>query len=146
MSAASPIAERYLDAFRHRRALASALVELSVEQTQLLATEDYPSLSALLAHKQQLIDALLAESVAGWRSERDRLPPGLRGDCEAILDETEQLMNQLLSLEADSTARLQQQRDVTERLLGDVNHGREAFAAYESPSDPIPIRRLDLDL
>jgi hypothetical protein len=141
-------ADRYLDAFRSRRAYARALVELSAEQAELVAAEDYAALTALLTHKQQLIDALLEPTIAwqAWRTDRDKLPNIVRRDCEAILDEAEQLLNELLTCEADSTARLQQQRDTTERLLGEVNHGREAFTAYESPSDPIPIRRLDLDL
>lgn len=145
-------AEQYLAAFRGRQAYCRALIELSSEQQALVTNEDYPGLVALLTHKQQLIDALLesgrepADLWQSWRQDRDHLPGDVRQACEAALDDAEQLLRQVLFLETDSTGRLQQKRDVTERLLREVNHGHQALAAYESPPDPSAFRRLDLDL
>jgi hypothetical protein len=142
----------FLAAFRSRHALCAALVELSEVQQALVAAEDYAALVELLSHKQRLIDSLLDSGRESpplwqqWRAERDRLPSDLRHECTTILDEADRLLNQVLTLESESTQHMQQHRDVTERRLRDVNHGSQALAAYDVPSEPSRSRRLDLDL
>uniref|UniRef100_A0A7C2NYZ2 Flagellar protein FlgN n=1 Tax=Schlesneria paludicola TaxID=360056 RepID=A0A7C2NYZ2_9PLAN len=152
MTTASAPADRYLAAFRSRRECCRALLELSAQQQTLAASGNYAELLELLAHKQQVLDVLVdpgRETLTlwqTWRQERDALPGEARRACEAILDEAEQMLQQLLGLEADSTAVLTVRRDHTEQLLRDVNQGRQALAAYQSPSDAVAAPRLDLDL
>jgi hypothetical protein len=145
-------ANQYLAAFRSRRECCRALLDLSVRQQALVTAENHAGLVELLTHKQQVLDALLdagrhpIDLWQTWRDDRDQLPGDLRQSCEAVLDDTEHLLQQLLTLEADSAAVLTRQRDETGRLLRDVNHGRQALAAYQSPSDAAASQRLDLDL
>ncbi|HUQ71898.1 MAG TPA: flagellar export chaperone FlgN [Planctomycetaceae bacterium] len=145
-------ADRYLAAFRSRREYCRALLDLSVEQQALVTAEDYPGLVELLNHKQQLLDALLdagrepAALWQAWRTERDHMPGDVRQACEVVLDDAEQLLQQLLALEAESTQRFSANREIAQQLLRDVNQGSQLLAAYQSPSDPAAFRRLDLDL
>ncbi|MDZ4686364.1 MAG: flagellar export chaperone FlgN [Planctomycetaceae bacterium] len=152
MTTATLTADRYLAAFRSRREYCRALLDLSVEQQALVTAEDYPGLVELLNHKQQLLDALLdagrepAALWQAWRTERDHMSGDVRRACEAVLDDAERLLQELLSIETESTQQFSANREIAQQLLRDVNQGSQLLAAYQSPSDPTAFRRLDLDL
>jgi len=135
MTMPSPHAD-FLAAFRARRAHCRALLELTMEQRALIATDDYTQLLRLLSHKQQVLDALLSvgrEPVdvwGAWRSERERVPQPLRAECERTLAETEELLSQLLAQEQTCTAYLADRRHATESALCALNHGSAAQAGY----------------
>jgi len=144
-------AEEFLTAFRARRAYCRALLDLSAEQSALIAADEYSELIALLGHKQQLLDALLdvgrqpVDLWRAWATERDRLSAPLRQQCEETLAETESLLQELAAAEQSSTDLLTIRRDATEQALGTVNHGGAAHAAYGSLSDAAASRRLDVN-
>ncbi len=146
------LADRYLDAFRTRRACCRALLELSRRQADLISVRDYAALIDLLGHKQQLIDELAAPHGGlspwwrGWKTDRERLAPGERAACEAVLDETETLLAELLSLDAAGTATLSTERESTAAALAEVNHAGLALEGYLPPAEVAVSRRLDLGL
>lgn len=145
-------AERYLEAFRCRTAYCRALLELSSRQQDYIAASDYAGLIELLTHKQQLLDELTNVNHDGsnlwqtWRTERDRLPQAERQACERVLDEADELLKRLLSLEQSSTDLLSDRRDSTQLALAEVNQGGVAMQGYLSPAEATVSRRLDLDL
>ncbi len=145
-------ADRYLEAFRSRTACCRALLELSSQQQDYIAASDYAGLIELLTHKQQLLDVLSNDSRDGsdlwqaWRTERDHLPHADRRACEQVLDEADELLKQLMSLEQSSTDLLSSRREATQLALAEVNHGGLAMHGYQSPAEANVSRRLDLDL
>jgi hypothetical protein len=142
----------FLTAFRTRRECCRALLALSTEQQALIAADDYSGLLALLAHKQQVLDALLndrgepGELRRAWQSARDRFPARMRQECEQTLAETEDLLRQLLASEQAAADLLTARRDATEQALAAVHRGGEAQAAYDAPLSGDLSRRLDVDL
>jgi hypothetical protein len=151
MTLASPHADRFLAAFRARRGYCQALLELSQRQQSLIAADDYADLVSLVAHKQQVLDALLeaghepAELWRAWRSERAALPDSLRQECDRTLADTEQLLQHLLSIDQSSIELLSRRRDAAERELCAVNQGDAAQSAYGAPLVAVAPRRLDVN-
>ncbi len=145
-------ADFYQQAFRARTACCRALLELTQQQQDCLASEDYTVLLELLVQKQQLLDEITTTGPGGpelwqdWRTEREFLPPSSRAACEATLDEAEELLKELLHLENASTCELMSRREDTRRALADLNQGSAAALEYQSPVRTAVSRRLDLDL
>ncbi len=144
--------EHYLADFRIRVACCQALAELSERQRELIIVGDFSGLLELLNQKQQLLDQLLCSSNRdseiwrSWRVDRDTLAAADRTACEALLDEVEVLMMQLLTLEETSTEMLTERRNETAAALVEVNHAGIAVQGYQSPHEMSVSRRLDLDL
>lgn len=127
----------FLAAFRERRALCAALLELSRFQAECIRQDDYTELLALLNQKQHLLDdvaraAREQESAwSSWSDQRDRLPAAERAECERELAQIEDLLATLLREEQAGTQLLNQRRDATLRELATVNQGGRVRAAYD---------------
>lgn len=146
------LADHYLSAFRMRAACCRAVQELSERQPACIAAGNYEELIELLNHKQLLVDQLIGNDGTSqslwraWQADRDQLAQTERTACEAVLDETESLLRQILEQDAASTHDMQSQRDTTQAALSEINHAGQAARGYESPYEMSVSRRLDLDL
>jgi len=130
----------YLAAFRERRALCAALLELSRSQADCIRDDDYTELLALLNQKQQLLDDVAraareqGPAWSSWSDQRDRLPAAEREECERELVQIEELLALLLREEQSGTQLLKERQDVTLRELASVNQGGRVHQAYEGSS------------
>lgn len=128
----------YLAAFRERRAVCAALLELSCAQAACIRNDDYTELLALLNQKQQLLDdaarAAREQQPAwsSWSDQRDRLPAAERAECEHELAQIEDLLDRLLREEQSGTQLLNERHDATLRELASVNQGVRVREAYDS--------------
>lgn len=144
--------QQYLTAFRAQAACCQALAELSQAQQTCLAAADYAGLIELLGRKQQLIDQLAYTGQAGaalwqdWTVDRQSFTASDRAACELVLDETSELLRQLLSVEASAARQMESLHEETRAALAEVNLGGFAAQGYQSPDESTVSRRLDLDL
>jgi hypothetical protein len=141
----------YLAAFRERRAICAALLELSLAQGDCIRQDDYTELLALLQQKQQLLDdvarAAREQKLAwsSWSDQRDRLRAAERSECEQLLAQIEELLAQLLREEQAGTQLLNQRHDVTQRELASVNQGVRVREAYEGMTFKDGTRHFSID-
>jgi hypothetical protein len=141
----------FLQIFNERRRCFAELLEQSRTQQQLVETEAYDELLTLLARKQQLIGRL--EEIGrtrpdlgrDWRAARDGLSSLARDTCDRILEETENLLRELMERERESTAALAQRRDETRRQLQTVAAGSRVNDEYRDSLAPATNRFLDID-
>ncbi len=141
----------FLEVFNTRRACCRALLELSQQQDELIAGDEFSQLLTLLGHKQQLL-AKLSESMNSipelwqtWSQHREHLSESVRSACEQILGQTEDVMQQLLEQESISSHNLQARRDETQRQLQSISHGASTCRAYQDDFQSETHRHLDLD-
>ncbi|MCA8983131.1 MAG: hypothetical protein R3C12_11320 [Planctomycetaceae bacterium] len=129
--------------FQRKYEYSRVLLELATQQQELIEGDDFTGLIQLLARKQTLIEALQAVSVVEpplvtqWRLCRDRMEPGMRRECEAWLEQSEQLLEQLLEFEQQCASRLQRQRNDTQQQLAAVSgtlHVQEAYQDFPEAS------------
>lgn len=143
--------QQYETAFQARQACCRALLELSREQSRMIADDQHTELLDLLNSKQALIDhlsRLAAEQEAlrlAWPSERGALAPVDREKCNALLAETETLLATLLEEEQASSLQLMTQRDATQRELQNLAVGVQTKDAYDSRAQS-PRSRFDVNL
>jgi hypothetical protein len=141
-------ARQYLTDFRTRREYCRALVELVRQQQPLLATENYDGLLELLQQKQQLVEALLAETptTQRWRQDRSQLAADERQACEAVLSEAAALLQSLMTSEQADVQDLQRRRETTFAQLACFTQTDQLQHVYHC--DPVceSSLRLDLDL
>jgi len=143
------LTHHYLQAFRERRAYCQALVDLSEQQSELIDTEVYTDLVDLLNHKQQLLDLLLATGSNlwhDWKSDRNNLAQEDRDACNALLQETETLLQQLMLHEQQCTTHLSTRRDAVQTALRNVQQAGVALNGYAPSAEAQTFRRLDFGL
>jgi hypothetical protein len=143
-------ADAYFTAFQQRQACCRALLQLSQRQSASIAADDYPSLLEILESKQSLLDHLdrsageFATVRQTWPRERDELAAADRQRCEALLVETESLLNALLAEERVASQLLCDRKQNTERELRSLAGGVQTHSAYQSrPHADRP--RIDLN-
>lgn len=139
--------DEYLAAFRTRQECCRALLELSREQRSLIEADDYEALIDLLQMKQRLVDELVGPPNAPWKSwkkDRETLSSSSRTAGDALLEETEALLQSLLAVEQLGTNELTTRRDASERELAQLNSSRQIDSAY-GPA-PLVGSRLGLDI
>ncbi len=141
--------DEYLAAFRTRRECCRALLELSREQIPFIEADNYEALIELLQMKQRLVDELVGPPNAPWKrwkNDRGMLSPSLRTAGDALLEETEALLQSLLAEEQLGTNELTARRDASERELAQLSSSRLIDSAY-GPAPMIGSRLgLDIDL
>jgi hypothetical protein len=139
----------FLRIFQTRRDYCQALLELSREQSELIATDDYTQLLVLLGRKQRVLGRMEELSRRQpqlwqrWKGERDQLDPPTRAACEASLADAEAILGELNRLEQTSTEHLARRRDETRRQLESLSQGVRVHDAYRDPY-AVPHRRLDV--
>jgi hypothetical protein len=139
----------FLRIFQTRRDYCQALLELSREQSDLIAADDYTQLLVLLGRKQRILGRMeelgqrQPQLWQHWRSERDQLDPAARAACDAVLADAEAILAELNQLEQTSTEHLAQRRDDTRRQLESLAQGVRVHDAYRDPH-AATHRRLDV--
>lgn len=147
MTAPALTGDKYLTAFRTRKECCRALLELSREQRLLIEADDYEALIELLQMKQRLVDELVGPPDAPWKcwkNDRHNLSTATLALGEALLQETEELVQTLLAEEQVGTNELTARRDASERELAQMSSSRQIDSAY-GPT-PVVGSRLGLDL
>lgn len=136
---------------RTRREYCRALLELSREQRGLIDRRSFTELLSVIARKQRVLGRLDALKqgrpaiVTEWKSRRDELSADLRGECEALLQETESLLADLLQEEQSCTDELARCRDDTCRQLAELASGHQAHRAYGHGAPAGTHRYLDVN-
>ncbi len=76
--------------------------------------------------------------------EREVLEPGVRAECQRLLESTESLLARLNEQERICSEELQRRRDETRGELCQVVGGRAAAGAYRDAESPHAARWLDV--
>lgn len=140
----------FLEIFGVRRDCFGELRRLSDEQHELIDQDDYPRLLALQGNKLRVIGQLEAIStqfpqlLREWKSTREKMPTGLRQQCDTTLAESEELLAGLLEQERKDTQRITDRRDETKRQLHGLATGVRAQEAYSGGHNPVNHRVLDI--
>jgi len=140
----------FLKLFKAREATFAELLRLSTSQWDRIITDDYDGLLDVLGAKQRLLGRLeeLAKVfpaiVDRWRGEREVLEPGVRAECQRLLESTESLLARLNEQERICSEELQRRRDETRGELCQVVGGRAAAGAYRDAESPHAARWLDV--
>lgn len=140
----------FLELFTVRRDCCRTLLELSEQQPELIATDQYTQLLEVLHQKQRVLgrldqwDAAHPELWPQWKQQRDTLPDGLRDDCEALLAESESLLAELLAREKSGTEALTQRRNETSEALKQVAEGVQVHQAYRDHATSPTHHYLDV--
>lgn len=141
----------FLATFRERRDSFAELLDLSQEQLQLIESDDYAQLLAILGRKQRIlgrleeIHRLHPRLAAEWKQYRDRLAPAARAECDRCLAETERLLEQLMTQEREGTDRIAERRQQTRTELQSVTEGARAHQAYGQTHARSTNRLLSVD-
>jgi len=127
------------------------LLELSRQQIELIAADNYTQLLETLGNKQRSLGHLdeltkqfpnLKQQCQLLRGTGDAV---FRDDCEHVLAETEAILAELLKEERESTHRLTERRDNTKQQLHALSQGTEVHTAYRDTSPQTTHRFLDVD-
>lgn len=141
----------FLQVFRSRREYCRALLELSYRQMELISADDYSQLMVVLGQKQRLLGRMeemkkgQPELWRQWHDRRDQLEPALRNECEKVLEETENVLAELVQREKEGTDSLTARRDQTREQLQTVSQGTQVNEAYRNSLAPASHRHLDVD-
>ncbi|QDT27452.1 hypothetical protein Enr10x_27690 [Gimesia panareensis] len=141
----------YPKLFAVRLEYSRALLKLSLQQQDLIQQDDYTSLLDVLGQKQRLLGQLdqytrqLPQLWEKWKTDRDRLPAEQRETCEAILQESEAILSELLQNEDTSTQSMIHRRDQTRQQLQSLNQGGKVSEAYRDSLAPVTHRHLNVD-
>ena len=139
----------FLGTFARRREYCRALLALAERQIELVKENDFSGLLELLARKQRVLGQLdqLTQSNQQlweqWRLHRDQLSAEEREACYAVLEESEQILAEVLRQERLGAELLTAKRDETQRRLEQVSQGLQANEAYNER--PSTHRHLDLN-
>lgn len=146
-----PCMPEYLAAFRERRAVCAALLELSRAQAECIRKDDFTELLDLLQQKQQLLDdvarAARDQGLAwsSWSDQRDRLRAADRSECERELALVENLLAELLREEQAGAQLLTTRQVVTQRELAAVNQEVRVREAYDGSTVGGGARHFSID-
>ncbi len=141
----------FLTTFKTRRQHCRALLELSRQQLQLIAGDDFTELLDVLGQKQRLLGCLdelkhrHPQLWDRWQAQRDSLDAAVRHDCETALAESEGFLAEILENERGGTQALTARRDATQKQLQAISQGGQAHAAYRDGLAPATNRHLDVD-
>jgi len=141
----------YPKLFAVRLEYSRALLKLSLQQQELIQQDDYTSLLDVLGKKQRLLGQLdqytrqLPQLWEKWQADRDSLSAEQRERCEAILQESEAVLAELLQNEDTSTQSMVQRRDETREQLQSLNQGGKVSEAYRDSLAPTTHRHLNID-
>jgi hypothetical protein len=148
MTLTPPTVAELLHAFRDQISIVRAILELTVEQRQFIAEDDYASLKHLLERKQRLVNHLdrrraeYADIWSAWGQSRHTLSGADRTACDHSVAQLNDLLRDLLSVEQSSIDTVSERRNSTLRELQTLSAAYETQHAYQSM--PPPITALDL--
>ncbi|MEO2032674.1 MAG: hypothetical protein ABGZ35_11370 [Planctomycetaceae bacterium] len=136
-----------------RRDTCRQLLELSFAQREHIRAQDYGGLLLLLTEKQSVLsrhDALSQQfsnsSLQQWWAEsRDTLEPFWQQRCRSALQDTEQILGELLAHEQQCTDLLTHHRNATYDQLQEISQGNRVHDAYRDNLAPRTHRHLNVD-
>ena len=138
----------FLRQFRTRRLLCGTLADFSSRQQSLAASGDDAALVDLLARKDRVLQRLAGESgpelVAEWQSARDYLDPDTRAQCQALLDECEAALAEVMAMDGQSITAVTARRDETQRQLKTAQQNERTAAGYAAADAPAAAPRLNV--
>ncbi len=129
--------------------LLEQLRELGRRQCQLVQEGDTTRLLTLLSAKQKLVVDLqrMERQIDPYRDEdpqqRRWKSPEVRQRCRQAVERSETLLGEIVLLEKQCAAQLEQRQNATAQNLNDLQHAAAARTAY-AQDDPNPQRHLDL--
>lgn len=121
---------------REQRELYEQLVRLAECQRALITGDQPERLLAALADRQRLVDRLSATGrelkpyQANWRQFRDRLIPAQAAQIDQLVSEVNGLLARILEKDAADAALLSTRKNQTAQVIGKLQTGRHAGAAY----------------
>jgi len=140
-----------LQIMQTRRQHCRRLLRLSQQQRELIDTDNYTQLLAVLGNKQRILvrlDELKSRHPhfgRDWLTQRDSLDSSIRTEGETILSEIEAILSELLELEKESTRVISLRRDDTKRQLEILSQGTQTHEAYRDALAPVTSKYLDID-
>ena len=145
--------EEMVAALETRRGTCRQLLELSHAQLAHIQREDYTGLLRLLTEKQGLLsrhDALSQRYPntllrQWWVESRETLEPVWKQRCRCAMQETEQILAELLTHEQQCTDLLTRHRNTTYEQLQTIAQGSRVHDAYRVNLAPLTHRHLDVD-
>lgn len=141
----------FLKTWNYRRQCFHELLALSRQQFRLIEADDYQQLLSVLGNKQRLIGRLeelgklQPQIFQEWKIHRDSLPAAERQACEDALEQTEDILSQLLEEERICTEFVARRRSETQIEIRGVTVGAHAHQAYGDSLAPATYRHLDID-
>ena len=140
-----------LDALSQKRDCCRALIKLANQQHALILSGDLGALMEVLATKQRVMGRMeevqrrLVSFREGPQSWRDRLDSEVEGQCQGVLEETEQLLADLLGIEKQCEQKLICLREEAVEQLRQTDAGRQLNRAYLREMAPSTNRLVDLE-
>ncbi|WP_428386569.1 flagellar export chaperone FlgN [Mucisphaera sp.] len=142
--------QQLLDLVVRQRDLYKTLGQLATQQHDLIESGETPKLLSLLTRRQTLLDQLktIAEAIrpyrAAWDDVRAKLSQPHRDELRALLDETDNLMRDIMARDRADGDSLQQARGKVTAKLGRSGIASQAARAYQGaaaaqpPSSTLP--------
>ncbi|MCA9117770.1 MAG: flagellar export chaperone FlgN [Planctomycetaceae bacterium] len=140
----------YAAAFQTRHDSCRRLLHLSQAQHILIDEGHFDRLIRLLAEKQTLLESLgnlhsqFISPVDRWRKDRETLPNAVRQHCEKLLNDTEQILADLIQQEQSAAETLTTRRDQTRDDLKAISGGSRIHNSYRQTATTTSGRRLDV--
>ncbi len=126
------------------------LLELSLRQSEIIQQEKISELLPLLSSKQPLLQrfAELQEQLRPLAAQpaaaRQWDSPAQRQACQQQLDESEEMLAEMLRLEQECETQLVAGRDRLSERMQQSDGSQRAASAYQSVGRVTPTSRLDL--
>lgn len=127
----------FLRVFRMRHSLCAALLDLSRAQGSLIDSDDYPQLMEILKSKQQILNRMQQQNHADsslwseWPQAREAISPESRRECDSLLQNTADVLQQLGENERSCTAQLVQRHRATSLELQALSQASQTSRAYQ---------------
>lgn len=128
--------ERIAMLLTEQRDLYRQLSRLADQQRGLITGDDPERLLAVLAERQRLIERLTAIGrelkplQANWRHLRENLTAQQVDRIDALVNEVNALLSEILKRDEADTALLSARKSETSQAIGTVQAGRRAGSAY----------------
>lgn len=116
--------------------LYQSLLALTQQQGEIVASEDADALLSLLNDRQRLIDRLteinqhMAQHKERWAGEHGSLPPAQQQVIRSLVDQVQNLLEQIVTLDDHDRKQMMDRRDQVARQLGNVSKGISVNRAY----------------
>ncbi|WP_153559071.1 hypothetical protein [Roseimaritima sediminicola] len=126
------------------------LLEMTLQQSELIQQQQVAELLPSLSRKQPLLEqfARLQEQLrplAQRPADAWHWPdPAQRAACQQKLDESEQMLAEMMRLEQQCETELVASRDQLAQRMQQSDGSQRAASAYRQIQQPVPTSRLDL--
>ncbi len=142
--------DQLIELLTRQRALYGQLRDLTKRQTEMIDNTNPQMLLKILADRQRLIDKLtlisreLAPIRAQWNQISENLSDSQRDDVQRLIDETQDLLGEIMSRDREDVEKLGKSRNEVTREIRSVQVGRHVNNAYARNSRPVQPRSFDV--